>query len=335
MYEYELIDLVKKDIKDKEFRENFLAFIENISENEIEKHAIKHNVKRRKFNNDSLELFTLNNLSLMENDDRLKKFLNFYSTFIGNTPEISLVEPLNIAMAVLIYSLKKDKLKFTNNELNIEIDNLMFYFENKIDQGEFQFGFLEFLKYFSKKQIYDESVLASIFNEIDTKKEKIIINEKIQQLSIFYSNIVIHENETLRKINDLMFYYIKNIKVDQTELIGIAKFDLDDIKMFLQVNINDNDFHDGFLLFIHLVLNSRKYDQDFKINFIQALNQNRVDIIKNVLIMNIFKHLNDAKEYLKSVIYSDFLVPLALEIIKDPANNEKLYLKKQFNFEEI
>ena len=271
MYEYELIDLVKKDIKDKEFRENFLAFIENISENEIEKHAIKHNVKRRKFNNDSLELFTLNNLSLMENDDRLKKFLNFYSTFIGNTPEITLVEPLNIAMAVLIYSLKKDKLKFTNNELNIEIDNLMFYFENKIDQGEFQFGFLEFLKYFSKKQIYDESVLASIFNEIDTKKEKIIINEKIQQLSIFYSHIVIFEDETLRKINDLMFYYIKNIKVDQTEMIDIAKFDLDDIKMFLQVNINDNDFHDGFLLFIHLVLNSRKYDQDFIINLIQAL----------------------------------------------------------------
>jgi hypothetical protein len=334
MYEYELIGLAKKYIKDKEFRENYLAFITNISENEIEKHAIKYNVKIRKFNNDSLELFTLNNLSLIEKDDRLKKFLNFYSNFIGNTPETSLVESLNIAMAILIYSLKKDEFKFKNNELNIENDNLMFYFENKIDQHKFQFGFLEFLKYFSEKKIYDESVLANIFNEIDKKKEKIIINEKIQQLSIFYSH-AIFEDETLRKINDLMFYYIKNIKVDQTELIDIAKFDLDDLKMFLQVNINDNEFHDGILLFIDLVLNSRKYDQDFKINFIQTLNQKRVDIVKNVLIMNIFKHFNDAKDYLKSVIYSDFLVPLALEIIKDPANNEKLYLKKQFNFEEI
>ena len=320
---YELAEFVSKNIKDKEFRENLLDFINNISESDIEDYATNYNVNTLKFNNESLEVYTYDKLNLMQNDDRFKKFLIFYSNFNKITSEICLIEPLNIAMAILIYFFKKDRNIFKNNELNIKIENLINYFENKIDEENFQFGFLIFLESFLEKRIYDESELENIFEEIEQKKEKIILNKKVKQLSIFYGNIlVIYEDETLRKINDLMFFYIKNINIDKTESIDMAKFDLVDIKKFFQVNINDNDLYNGFLMFIDLFLNSNKYDEDFKIDFLRIISQKKISIIKSLLIASIAKHIYSARDYLKSVIYSDYLLPLTLKIIKFHTNND-------------
>ena len=320
---YELIEFATKNIKDQEFKENLLVFINNISVNDIEDYATKYNLNTLKFNNDSLENYIYDKFNLMQNDDRFKRFLTFYTSFNRSTSETSLLEPLNIVMAILIYFFKKDKYKYENNELNIQFENIIYYFENKIEEENFQEGFVIFLENSFEKKIYDESDLAKIFEEIEQKKEKIILNDRIKQLSIFYGNIlVIYEDETLRKINDLMFFYIKNIEIDKTELIDMEKFNLVDLKKFFKANISDNDFFNVFFLFIELFLNSKNYDEDFKRDCLLIINKKKINIMKSVLIKSIAKHFDSARDYLSSIIYSDYLLPLTLTIIKDHTNND-------------
>ena len=65
---YELAEFVSKNIKDKELRDNLQDFINNISESDIEDYVTNYSANTLKFNNEGLEMYTDDELNLMQND---------------------------------------------------------------------------------------------------------------------------------------------------------------------------------------------------------------------------------------------------------------------------